>query len=429
MKLTISSTLDIAIKYNEIWVSHTNKNGLVSIFDINYSGLEILLLCNGLLAEDEIINLLRFKYKLKKNDVLSIKSFIQEYINKGVIICGENEYSYSINFNSYPELIIPTVLILEVTNKCQLRCKHCFNSSGLERKKELDVNKFIEIMKQYKKLGGKILVITGGEPFLKNGIDRALNFALENFTYVSVLSNGYTVPNEVLEIIKNRDNVSVQISIDGKEGNHDNIRNVEGAYKRTIENIKLLVECNVPIQISFTLNDQNLEDLDDVIILSKSLGCKKIIIGCTLETGRAAGGDLSNNVIHDYTQIVEDAYQKYSDDNFIVGSEESHFDVINKYESQEGLNKCGAGYKTVQILSNGDVVMCPMIKGKTLGNVLSESLKEIFNHKNLEFTLKMPSPTIELCGDCSKFDNCGYCIGKMLEVDNEECRIRKTHEI
>ncbi|WP_163195767.1 PqqD family protein [Clostridium thermarum] len=55
------------------------------IFDVNPSGLEILLLCDGTHTESEIIEIIRNIYNIDDEDILyNIKSFLQEYFEKEV---------------------------------------------------------------------------------------------------------------------------------------------------------------------------------------------------------------------------------------------------------------------------------------------------------------------------------------------------------
>lgn len=431
MKISIAVPLEIMVNYNSVFMVSKFDDGSMKVSQINKSGLNIFLLCNGEYNIEEIIKIIKIKYRLSEDERLGIRTFINDYIEKGVLIYNDpkNPKPYTLTVRKNEKLIIPFLISFEVTNACQLKCKHCFNMSGREREKELSVEDFIGVAKQFRDMGSKILVITGGEPFLKKNIERLINYASDNFEYVNILSNCYSLPNNILKTLENTHNVCMQISIDGKEHTHDFIRGVEGAYKITIKNIKTLIKHGIAVKISFTMNDINNRELDDVVKTAKNLGCLEVAVGLTGNTGNAKNNNIKVNIAKEFRHKLEKANAKYSNKTFNVGISEGYAQAEKLFESNPHLNKCGGGYNSIHFLSDGNITMCPSVKKYKLGNIKEQKLPAILHNKNILKYLDIPSPVKAVCGSCEYFANCGNCIANMLEVDRGDCVIQQSFPI
>ena len=57
--------------------------------------------------------------------------------------------------------------VLELTNRCNLRCPHCASSSGEAREGELSTAEWLALLAQMKSLGGEEVTLLGGELFLR----------------------------------------------------------------------------------------------------------------------------------------------------------------------------------------------------------------------------------------------------------------------
>ena len=53
----------------------------------------------------------------------------------------------------------------EVTNKCNLRCKHCLPMSGPARDNELTIEEAMTALETFRAAGASKVYFTGGEPF------------------------------------------------------------------------------------------------------------------------------------------------------------------------------------------------------------------------------------------------------------------------
>lgn len=135
---------------------------------------------------------------------------------------------------------------IDVTNKCNLRCKHCYffeQDVEMEFKADEWYDKLSE-MKVNKTIPFLQCTWVGGEPLLrKELIDKGRKL----FKFNTVVTNGsFAIPHW--------DNVNFYVSIDGDEERHDMVRNKPGLYK-TIQ--KTIATSPVPVTIAFCINNLN----------------------------------------------------------------------------------------------------------------------------------------------------------------------------
>ena len=84
----------------------------------------------------------------------------------------------------------------EITEKCNLACKHCYNCSGRGKTLDMEYSSFTNMIDQMAELGGTSLAISGGELFLHPDINKILYFLSEKKMMKIVLITNGTVVND-----------------------------------------------------------------------------------------------------------------------------------------------------------------------------------------------------------------------------------------
>ncbi len=133
---------------------------------------------------------------------------------------------------------------LFVTNDCNLRCTHCYVSSGeYVPPREMTTDEILGLVDQARDLGVSRFLVTGGEPFMVRDICDIIGHITAESELV-VLTNGMFFNDRNLERLKEsvgRGGISFQISLDGPTAElHDAIRG-KGAFERTTEAIPRVI--------------------------------------------------------------------------------------------------------------------------------------------------------------------------------------------
>lgn len=172
-------------------------------------------------------------------------------------------------------LDLPPSLIFFVTSRCNARCLHCFYWKNLNKRNDLG---FEEIGKLSRELGPMdSLALSGGEPFLREDLVRICRLFFENnkIKTLSIPTNGLdplVIGRRTKEILKvaGKKKVFVNISLDGTEKIHNEIRQVPDAFKKVIASYSRLKELkkeysNLNIGINITVHNKNYDNLFKLI--------------------------------------------------------------------------------------------------------------------------------------------------------------------
>src|SRR5574344_1124735 len=141
-------------------------------------------------------------------------------------------------------------LLLELTDKCNLKCIHCFN----DKKKSVKNMSFDEIkpvIDEAFKLGVFNIILSGGECTLNNDFLKIARYIKEKRISLEIFTNAQKLYdddfyNEVLSLYPYRIGISLYSM---RADIHDNITGVLGSWHKTISVIKKLRSQNVNVQI------------------------------------------------------------------------------------------------------------------------------------------------------------------------------------
>ena len=98
-------------------------------------------------------------------------------------------------------------LRISVTDRCNLRCKYCMPSKGIEKKYHHEIISFediIQVAKAAVDLGVKKIRITGGEPLVRKGIVQLINklSQIKGIEEIAMTTNGVLLKEYAQQLIK-----------------------------------------------------------------------------------------------------------------------------------------------------------------------------------------------------------------------------------
>ncbi|WP_317960421.1 radical SAM protein [Phaeobacter inhibens] len=234
----------------------------------------------------------------------------------------------------------PHMLWLELTNFCNLECKHCYNSSGPNHSLDSSISKsqYLEILLQAKSLGFESVQFIGGEPIfyphLQDLVDRAIDC---KFSFIEIYSNLTTIPKWLLEAKYGEVRLATSI-YSYIPDTHDEICERRGSFLRTITSVKKAVAQGMGIRASFVELEANVGQYEKTVAFLSDIGVRSVGFDRVREYGRA--------------QLVE----------------EPSIDAL--------CGECPNG--NLSIDCNGKVSACIMSKPWSFGDILMDSLSDIF---------------------------------------------------
>ncbi|WP_024955708.1 radical SAM protein [Sulfurospirillum arcachonense] len=176
---------------------------------------------------------------------------------------------------------------LHVTNRCNIECTHCLFSSSIQDKDTLSKEFMQEHIKEAYDLGCRLFVLSGGEPFVRDDIVEIIEFVLSfDTTKVVVLTNGMLAQKTLSKKTLDKNRLSLQISLDGLEEEHDSIRG-KGSFAKLEKNLIWLRQEGYSFSISTCLTQINIKNINQVIEQIHHFGATHIHFLWQFSLGRA----------------------------------------------------------------------------------------------------------------------------------------------
>lgn len=262
----------------------------------------------------------------------------------------------------------PNKLIqLYLTNICNSRCKTCsiWKNRVCE---ELNVNKVIEIIKEYPDAD---YVFGGGEFTLYTQKNELLKYCDGHNINYTILTN-MVAPSMLYDILENFNVKNLTISCDGIY--HDNIRGREGNLKY-IKSFVSQYKDKIPnIKISYTLSKFNEEYIEEDMHMFKSMGFDKVYfcIAQNMDLLKSEG-----DIKPSYSSI-KFIYKKYSDMLY-----DKDIQLLQDILYSDCMMKCDSTGNVHTIYSNGDIVTCQSyLCNRLLGNIYVDDFKSVIDKFN-----------------------------------------------
>jgi len=201
----------------------------------------------------------------------------------------------------------------ELTRSCNLSCIHCRASAEKgPYLGELSTDNVFKILNDIAKVGKPIIILTGGEPLLREDIFEISKYG-DSLGMKMVMATNGTLVNETN--LKNMISSGIQrisLSIDGATPEkHDAFRKVKGAFNGVMNAIEICKKFNLPFQINTTITKINIQEIPQILELAVSKGAAALHIFLLVPTGR--GKELAEQEIpaEEYERILNWFYDQH----------------------------------------------------------------------------------------------------------------------
>ncbi len=320
-----------------------------------------------------------------------------------------------------------SIAIWNFTNRCNLACKHCYSYADPNSEDYLSTEDIISTIPELIKGGIKFVIFSGGEPLIRKDIFE-ISSAMQEAGIITYLStNGlYINDKNVDDIIKTFNYIG--ISIDGIEKIHDDFRGMQGAYKKSIDAIKLIQAHGGNAGIRFTLTNETKDSFYSIFELAEEIGVDKIYISHLVYSGRGLENlmmDISHQERREFVNfIINRAFRYYREKrniDIVTGNMEmdailflERFSELYPDKREEMIKRLkewggnSAGRRLVNIDWRGNVKPDPFFPF-VVGNILDKPFSQIWLDEDNEMLTKLRDYPRELggkCADCKVIDIC-----------------------
>ena len=282
-----------------------------------------------------------------------------------------------------------------ITERCNLRCAHCYQSSFSGD--EPDYAGLLAVLEQFKELltawkrqkcrpglRGH-LSVTGGEPFLRpDFMDLLRAFVADRDLFsFAILTNGTLIDQTTASALKEFKPSFVQVSMEGGRETHDRIRG-PGSFEKTVSAVCNLVSKGIRTFISFTAHRDNYLEFPVVADIARRLKVARVwadrLIPPPSDACRTNGAQapctLTSSETLRFFKLMHQTRVDRREWFRFRRTEVAMNRAIQFLVGGGAPYRCTAGDSLICILPNGDVYPCRRMPVK-VGNVLETPLVTI----------------------------------------------------
>ena len=312
---------------------------------------------------------------------------------------------------------------LHVTHHCNLNCIGCYSAvDARNTRRDLTLDELRGIIDALADAGCQHMVISGGEPFLRDDLSAIVAYVRERgIDSVDVLTNGTAVTPERLAAIAPYVG-RVSVSFDGPNAEAAPVIRREPLFERLVAAVEMIRAAGIAPHIIPTAHAGNIDALEEYAALADSLGAT---MNFSLLSAPAENDELSAVLPDDAAlERLAQATLALSRDGVPVLSDTP---VSTRLTTTCG---CGAGCAMVSVSADGEVFPCHMMHDEvfSLGSLLEDPGCLAARHA--------PAPRVgELaaCADCEIRYLCGggcraraYFATGDVEARDPYCALMRT---
>ena len=186
-------------------------------------------------------------------------------------------------------------IVIELTNRCNLRCGHCFDERHAGTG-DLPLGVIRKVLQEGKSCGIDELAFTGGEPTIHRQFDGIIREVCEAGYSFGFVSNGFNFSRIHSLLLRYRQwSKGATFSLDGAtEATHDRLRG-KGSYRQVMRAASICAFKDIPFTLNMVLTAQNRQEVEEMVWLGGRLGSRAVRFGHLMATPETAmrGLDLS----------------------------------------------------------------------------------------------------------------------------------------
>ena len=286
-----------------------------------------------------------------------------------------------------------TTLQLHVTNACNLRCTHCYVSSGIAFPDEIGLDDCKRIVDAARHRYEKVFVsISGGEPLLVPWLPDLLAYVKSFNLRVSLLSNGMLWTDKRVAALRPYVDL-VNVSLDGASADvHDAIQG-PGAFRQALRGVQRLGAAGIDVGINVCLMKSNLQDVEaNLFALVRSLPFQvSVQFGKFVDEGRGFDIRSESPTADEMARLLPILAEKFLSSGWSPTS-----------TSKRATCGFGASYS---VYANGDVSPC-LSPRYIAGNILRENVEDVLERVSSN-AARAHVDLMPLCRSCDLRYICG----------------------
>ena len=226
-------------------------------------------------------------------------------------------------------LNLPETLGIKLTNRCNLRCAHCYqwNESGYhrdmgrsEQNLDLDIAIFERLLEETRPVKSR-MYLWGGEPLVHRKIDQILELLEQDPRETTICTNAYFIGKHIDVICRISENLELLIAVEGFESEHDSLRG-EGSFSKVMSTIDELLSFRAEgrfkgrVSIHTVINDRMIGRLYELIEFFESKRVDLVLLCFPWYISAETSQEMDAFVLEKFDWLIDLAKGRHSWDAF-----------------------------------------------------------------------------------------------------------------
>ncbi|HYF93499.1 MAG TPA: radical SAM protein [Symbiobacteriaceae bacterium] len=335
---------------------------------------------------------------------------------------------------------VPRLIFWELTQGCNLACKHCRAEAQPERAPdELTTVECLRIIDDITANYKPVIIMTGGEPLYRPDLFELAEYASKKGARVCLASNGVLITDEIARKLKEIGIQRVAISLDGATPEvHDAFRGIPGSWEGALRGADCVMKAGIEVQFNITVAQHNKQQIPAIVRLAEERGaaaCHLFVlvpVGCGVqiagremlpadeveamlewlyEVSERTSIEVRSTCAPQYHRIMRQqggagaVARARASAQASLGEGKGHHMPGNRAAGSKG---CLAGSGVCFISHTGNVQPCGYLP-LPAGSLRNQPFKEVWEGSQLFADLRDPDLLGGKCGECEYRVSCGGC--------------------
>lgn len=320
---------------------------------------------------------------------------------------------WNTNDESIGLLTAPTEVHFAITNKCSVRCPHCYMDGGKNDDGELDtqaMKKALHILSQMQVFH---IAMGGGEAIEREDLFEVAEYARNIGLVPNLTISGIGLTKELAQKLKIFGQVN--ISVDGLNKDYGIFRG-KNYFADINEAFDMLIEAHVPAGINCLIGKNNFQNLETIFLFAKNKKVEEIEFLRFKPSGRGKDSYFEQRTTNEQNIELAPLLAKFSDRYGITAKIDCSFVPMMCYHNPSikllhsiATYGCEAGNVLLGIRSNGAVSGCSFLENT--GITVFDFPQAFHNNPDVfSESRKWTEQAAEPCKSCKYLDICkGGC--------------------
>lgn len=314
---------------------------------------------------------------------------------------------------------IPVNATIEVTRRCPLECKHCYNNLPMDdlaaRRGELTLEEHKQLIDELVDAGTLWVCYSGGEIFARRDFLDIYTYATNRGILVTLFTNATLITEKIADYLAEHPPFDIEVTLYGRtKETYEALTGIPGSYEKCMRGIELLLARKLPLKLKTVAVSINVHEIEAMREFAESLG-----VEFKFDAMINPRIDCSASPLEVRLTETEMVALDLQDPKRVAEWRRLALAFAPAVKETPTVYDCGGGYNAFAIDPNGELSIC------VLSHVDTVNVRDGFV-KGWEGFLRgvrdRPATRVTKCTTCAMKSLCGSCAanGELENRDPEE---------